>query len=440
MLFDGALYNALTGLGTHIDPTTQYRTRLRPELGRAEIDALMTEWGVRKHVEAPPAEALMKGFTVTLEGDVDDDAQKRLQDRLTDLGALEALERALCLDRQYGGAALIPRFAGDPTQEIKWEDDMPGAVPKLFGLEAVSRWRLTLPGHLHLEAEPGAAHHRMPRFYQLSGSVGTFTQIHRSRLWIWRGWHPSEPDLPYDWGRSVIEQMDDAWTQYVHALGHSVAVVHRVAEPRLKRKDLFSMAADDKRRRSISKYIQELMNIRSALRMFVIDAEDEFVDANLNLSGAREVVEMTRDNLAGAVGVSAQKFFGLRHQGMSDNDETGAQRDEAAIQYYRRKQVLPALNWLVALVIRELGLRGVESWEVGFPPLREETPKERAARKQTEAQTMDAHQNADRISPEEGRATLRADADNGYVLDTELEELGEPEEEDTELEEEDEDE
>lgn len=425
MLNDGALFNALTGLGTSIDPVAQYQARARVELGKHEIDALMTEWGIRKHVEGPPAEALLKGFVVTLKGEVADDAQQRLQDRLNDLGATEALEKALKLDRQYGGAALVPRFNGNPGAPIWWAEDMPVQVPKIFGIEAVSRHRLMQPTGADIDLTPGSDNYRMPGFYRLIASEGSHTKVHASRLWVWRGWHPGEPDLPYDWGRSVIEQIDGPWTQYVHALGHVVSAAGRIAEPRLKKQGLFARLQSGDAQ-AISKYAQELQRIRSALRMWVIDGEDEFSDANLSFAGARDVVEMTRENVAGAVGVSAQKFFGLRHQGMSDNDETGAQRDEAEVQRYRRKHVLPALNWLVALVIRELQLGGVESWEVTFPALREETARERADRKQVEAQTMDSHQNADRISPEEGRATLLVDPDNTYALDEELDELGEP--------------
>lgn len=420
---DGAVFSLSSGLGTSRDPRSHLDIRglTNPRLSKEQVESLMMDWGPRKYVEEIPSDATRRWIDLQVTGGPEDAAQ-RIKDRLEELHAQEVLTQCLIFSRQYGGAGLVPVMSAGAKAEEPLPRDENGRLAtdvKIHRLEAVSRYRLLEPvGSGDVDEEPNSPGYGHPTHYRLLSTArrgGGEQRIHVSRLWVWLGWLPRERLYPYEWGWSILEVFADPWKSYDAAYGTGVALAQRMVETRMRIDKLRELIAQGKGA-EIQAYLAEIQAARSAFRVFMTDKNDEVQDVELAISGAADLVTLARDNVAAASGLSASRFFGLKHDGLSDNDETGAQRDEAEIGRYQRSNLLGPLNWLIELIVREQGLEGVESWQVTFKPQREETEKQRVDRQALEAQAAATLVSAQVVLPDEVRAGMRARGDTPYQL------------------------
>ncbi|MEL6190285.1 MAG: phage portal protein, partial [Myxococcota bacterium] len=157
-------------------------------------------------------------------------------------------------------------------------------------------------------------------------------------------------------------------------------------------------------------YAQEVAMTESALRLTLIDSESEMEDATVQLSGMSDILRGEREDVAAAAGWTTGRMFAAEKKGgLSNNDESGSQRDQAKIEKFQQAYVLPALRRIVEVAIAALGIQEkVAGFDVTFPPMREETPKEHVERlKNIVALVIDAVDGG-AISPAEARDSLRA--------------------------------
>lgn len=415
---DGGLTNLLTGLGTGADPRRAARVCPERELGKGEIDALCASyWEAQKFVDTLPEEALRKWVTLTVEGGPDDAAGMILDD-LEEKQARQHLQRALVYERQYGGSVLLLGVSDAADAKTPLDPEKIAEGDFRF-VEPYSRYRMIDPGAAaDLVADPNDVRFGLPEHYQilLNGQLGTFADIHWTRVIVFQGWHPREPDYRWQWGQSVLDLFWPSLRDYETAVGHGVALGSRLIETRLKIKGLTELlTGNPKGRDQARQMLQEIASGRSTFRIMMIDAEDSVEDASIPFTGYADLIKMTQGNLAAASGLSAQRFFGLPQQGLSNNDDSGSERDDAVVAAYQRDALLPAINRLVEISAASLGLK-IKSFQVKFEPLREMTPVQLATAQQAEAVAAKTYVDMGAVAKEEVRETLRADPESPYQL------------------------
>ncbi|MEL7367692.1 MAG: phage portal protein [Myxococcota bacterium] len=375
----------------------------------------MREWGCRDYVEGLPKEATLKPFDIQIEGR-DDDAQ-RVKDRLDELGALDCIQQAQIWDRKDGAAALFPVLenAGEIATPLRLNSKI-----RIRRIEGLARYRdLHEPVVSNVVDDIASPNYGRVFKWQI-GTMGP-KDCHASRIYVYQGWTPTKRYLPNSFGLSVLESFYQPWTVYSNVMAASAAGAGRIGETRIAINGWRKMhlERDEEAIAAVKHQAQESAIMRSVLRMLIHDKVDEVSDAQITLTGLPEIVRLARENVAGASGFTAQRFFGLAHQGMSDNDETGQQRDEAVISEYRRKKILPAVNFLVPFVLAELGLEDIEEWKVTFPPLREETPLENAQRWNLKTQGAVSAIGAGILTENEVRPRWRQEDDCPYDVSDE---------------------
>jgi len=187
----------------------------------------------------------------------------------------------------------------------------------------------------------------------------------------------------------------------------------------VKQYDLMNMLTGPAaKRNAVLARWEEVSLMQSVLNVFLVDKEDDVENMTVNLTGVSDLIGMAREDLAAASGLSVQRFFGLQQQGLSNNDETGSERDDAVIASFQRDHLSKAVNRIVELGSASMNLES-EVFGAEFLPLREETPGARATRKKSEAETAEIYAAKIRaVDREEVRATLRADADPAFQLQT----------------------
>lgn len=431
---DGAMYNVATKLGTTADPRMHNRIRtVRRELSNTEIDALLeNEWGIYKFVSIYPADALRKWISLSVvvedegaEGEKGREAEeqnaeaaKRILDRLAELNAKDVLEDAGRWDDAYGGAMLLPLTSDNasPEEMLDLEQDF-----EIRRLDVLSRKRIAEPDENELVDDSTSPMHGWPEFYRLNQNEQTAKGVqgagderfHYSRAFVWRGWRAADPDRPYRFGQSKILLFKSAWEDYQNAIGSAMSIAHRIVETKIGMEGLRDMLSKPGGIDRFRQIMQEIMLTRSTLNAFPHDKNDTVEDTSINMSGVVQIIDRAQQNVAAAAGISQQRFFGLKHEGLSDNDETGAERDEAAIAQYQSKKYRAAIDWLIELVAAEQKIR-LKSWDVTFNPQREETAKSRADRHKIEMETARGYVDSDILTPDEVREKLRNDPDSPY--------------------------
>lgn len=410
---DGALTSLLTGLGTKRDARTSIQPGEGTRHSKRDADRLRRfEWACRRFVEDLPAQAVRKPITLRADGDRED-AAKKILDRLEELEARPALRKALEWERQYGGALLILLTSDGAKAEEPLDLT---ALEAVRGFEVVSRWRVVEPTKEDLETEPSSERYGLPKWYRLASASGQASRrIHWTRVIVFRGHQAEEPDQPWAWGASELDTFWPAARDYQGAIGHSLALMARGSETILKTKGLRSLLAKGDRE-ILRDYLASIQEARSSLKIWALDKEDEATEVAPNLSGAKDLVAMARENLAGAWGRSLASLFGTPRQGLGNSDESGSERDDAVVAQYREDKLRVPWNRLVELVVAELGLAGVTTWQVGFPPLREETPRSRSERREIEARTAALLYDKGVLDEVEIRAALRGDTDSPFEL------------------------
>lgn len=446
---DGALYSTASGFGTARDP--QNNVKINPaaayteELTKEEIDALVTlDWGCQKLVQTLPKDALRKWIDLKVTGGPPNAAEKIL-DRLEELNASAEIRQTCIWDRQYGGATLLPFIntgteIDTPLKRDKQTGKLdPGRTFEIREVKAFSRYKWVNPNESsNIQQDARMPGYGRPEFWtplldplnrlggdpKVKNDYSASAKIHATRLHVLWGYFPFEPDTQSEWGRSVLESFIDPWKAYMASKALTLGVGQRMNETRMKVGGLRKLIADPESKDALRAYAEEVAAMRSALRMFLIDANDELEDAQLNITGMTDVIEVARGDVAASTGMSERKFFGLAHAGMSDNDETGAETDDALIAEYQKDAVLPQVNFMVELVVAELSLvdpamETIESWKTVFRPLREETPTKKAERRKTEAETDKTLWETAAIGPSEIQGRLKNDPDQPYKFEVE---------------------
>lgn len=422
---DGALVNATQKLGVSGDPRMDFSLSagIRFEK-RLQVDLLMDlEWGCQRHVHELPKEATRKWIELVVEPASENtdpgELSKVITDRLEELKTKEVLRQVLGFERAYGGAAVIIVADGSDNMEpLDAEGDA-----QLYQLAAVSRWSLDEPTMAEVVMDPASPDFGRPQFWRLNSvdrnkMVSPFREdrIHHSRVIPFWGVQHREEERANEWGRSVLEGFFPVWRDFVHVSGHSLSIAARIAETRIQTPGWQELLARDFN--SANNYTRDVARMRSNHRLLMLGTEDQITDANLNLSGVADLMAQARANVAGASGFTEQRFFGHGREGMGDRDESGSERDDAFVASYQRDALLQPLNRLIELVIAEQGLRDqIETWQVSFVPLREETPANRAERQKLEAETAALYYGTGAISEDEIRNGRRNDPDNPYPLE-----------------------
>ena len=418
LLEDGVVTNLQTAQGTAKDPMAHNQVGEGQDLtqNRAAVDRLLRwHWGAERYVKERPREGLRKWIEVDVEGG-EDSAGKDILERLKVLKAKPVFLQALEYQRSYGGSAItiLSGDADSAKEPLNMEALSEGSDRGLRGLRAVSRHQLQ-PNTSKLVEDVMDPDFGMPEAWDYQPPEGSTVTIHRSRILLWLGDYAGERPTSYEWGHSALEQFLTAWLDYLSVQGSGVGVAHRLAEQRQFVQGLFKLLSSGGLDKAKS-VLQDYATARSAFRMSFLDANDKIEDANINLSGWKDLHEAAKEQVAAAAGMSITRFFGTSRAGLSDKDESGSERDDATIAEYQEQMIRPQLERLIELVAAELGIKE-DSWTLRFRPLREETPKQRADRRKIESEADRAYKELGAVDPNEVRQKLRDDPDAPYPLE-----------------------
>ena len=220
---DGALINALTGLGVGSrDKTTATSVGFQALLVEAELESLYTNGIPRRYVDAIGDEILRHRPTITLGGDsTEDDSEvvRNFEQFLQTTQFFHSLAEVIKLQRLYGGAGLVLLIddGGQPDDPVE-----PARIRAIRGYVPLSRHEL-IPEDFSITDYSRPSHYRITTSQRITpeqNSNYVNIRIHHTRVARFDGlylpWYLRSRNT--GWGQSVLQLMWSAFKRYETAM------------------------------------------------------------------------------------------------------------------------------------------------------------------------------------------------------------------------------
>lgn len=390
---DGALVNALTGLGVPAkDKTTATKVGFNALLTEAELESLYTSGIPRRYVDAIGDEILRHRPTISLGGDAAADNADMLTAFEQFLQSTQfhfALSEVIKLQRLYGGAGLVLLIddGGQPEDPVELN-----RIRAIRGYIPLSRHEL-IPEDVSITDYSRPSHYRITTSQritpdQTSGYVNL--RVHHTRVARFDGLY-----LPWNlrsrntgWGQSVLQLIWESFKRYETAMSglesmtsDSDVFVHKI--PGLFNRIAAGNEADLRKR-------LEANNLsRSVYGGMVVDTEEEIAFINRALSNIATATDPFIKDLQAATGWPSSILMGNSPGGLGKEgrfeERVWASLVEQWQETYCRTPITEVFTYILAS--REGPTRGriPESWAVDFPSIFTQTEKEQAELHQLKA-------------------------------------------------------
>lgn len=390
---DGALVNALTGLGVPAkDKTTATKVGFNALLTEADLESLYTSGIPRRYVDAIGDEILRHRPTISLGGDAASDNADMLTAFENFLRSTQfhfSLSAVIKLQRLYGGAGLVLLIddGGQPGDPVELN-----RIRAIRGYIPLSRHEL-IPEDVSITDYSRPSHYRITTSQritpdQTSGYVNL--RVHHTRVARFDGLY-----LPWNlrsrntgWGQSVLQLIWESFKRYETAMSglesmtsDSDVFVHKI--PGLFNRIAAGNEADLRKR-------LEANNLsRSVYGGMVVDTEEEIAFINRALSNIATATDPFIKDLQASTGWPASILMGDSPGGLGKEgrfeERVWASLVEQWQETYCRTPITEIFTYILAS--REGPTRGriPESWAVDFPSTFTQTEKEEAELHQLKA-------------------------------------------------------
>lgn len=351
------------------------------------LDLWRFDWAARKIVTIPVSDALREEWRYIGLGE----QEQAIARALDNLGAMEALRRALIIERLLGGAAIlmgVQDSEDDPQQALALDQVRQN---HLRFLNVIARPRLALA---EVVSDPFAANYGQPAIYLINGQ-----RVHASRLLVFDG----QP-LSYDgslmsfgrqWGAgfgdSVLQPLMD---DLMRATGTRQAAFHLVnsASLLLIRADIGALQATDAGNERLAE-LEEIARQLSLYRAALLDngpaGGTEVAALPTSFGSVPELLMAFLQVLSAASDIPATRFLGQAPGGLNATGTSDLENYYNSIDAYQAQRIKPQLLKLLRVLHPSVTGRPLpDSADIEFPPLWNLSEKESADIRQIDANVI----------------------------------------------------
>lgn len=437
--------NVVTGLGRSRDKRMHtYIAATLVQGSRTEFD----DWYHGDHTAAkiarlPAREMTREWIKLQVDDSVDGEATedkmllgKQIAQAMDDLAVKTAFYEAILWSRVHGGAVI---FLGvnDGVEDLAEPLELE-RVKSLDFLTVFDRWDLQIETY---NTELKGGHYGEPETYLLfpqtsgSGQSMAGTVVHASRLIRFDGVVTSRyrQALNGGWADSIYTCMRETLADFGiswHAVCHLLA---DFAQAVLKMQGLAEAIASQESNVVIDR-LTAMDMCRSVARAIPIDAESEsFERVTTPMGGLPETIDRLMLRIAEAAEMPATLLFGQSPAGLQATGDADIRFFYDSIHAKQEAELRPRLDYLLDVLLASKDGptkgRSPENWSYRFNPLWQETDKERAETRKTQAETDAIYLQEGVLDPDEvAMSRFGGDAySTETVLDMEKR-LAEPEE------------
>jgi len=363
----------------------------------------------------------------------DDEPQRiceEVEEKMEELGAVEAVTRALQYERAYGGAVVLMGIDDGAVNLAQPLDEE--------NIKAIN-WLNVFGGGRDGECiawsyynDPKAEKFGQPEIYQIRNLVpvsqpsapgapmrATTTKeatfyVHESRLLVFPGTAVSTRSRIENrgWGDSIFTRVDEVLSQYSQTWGGVANLMSQLHIDVLKMSGMqIGMAGGDKAAKGnpLTNRARLINQTKSIARMLVIDAEEEFERATATLAGVNDTLREFAVRLAAAADMPVTLLMGTSPGGLNATGDSDIRFFYDRISARQKRHLLPILRRLYRLVMlsKEGPTEGEEPdmWNIKFNPLLQLSELEQATLRKTVSDADVAYINAGVVSAEEVAAS-----------------------------------
>jgi len=377
--------NALTGLGIYgRDRGMSHEPGGVVTLTDAALEALYYGEGIPARIVNLPVDDAMRLGYRHVPPEPDEDAVKRVDEEWKRLGCWGALSRAWKWGRLYGDGAVLLGV-----------DDL-GTTEDQIDLERVRglRWVLDLDrrdyspaGWYSDEAEP---EYGEPSVYQITttfGQTAITRRVHETRMIRFGGADTSRrrwQEIGYH-DYSVLQRPYDALRRFDSDWQSASAMMADASVGVLKIPGFLDLIAGGQKDTFSTRMALVNLGLASA-RIFPIDKEEDFSRIERTFSGVADMLDKTTLYLSACIGWPVTVLFGRSPSGMDATGESDQENWRALVRSEQTDCLIPAAERLQSVVVASLGIDPT-GWTIELPPLKDESPTDRATRRKLIADT-----------------------------------------------------
>ena len=376
-----AFANALTALATAKDKSSYGLFIERPDLDLDTLNGIYEQDAIAARVvDRLVDDGTREGFTVTGEDEAFDFAS--IQSQLEDLDAVNAVADAWRWSRLYGGALLV--MVVNDGRKMHQPLNLKTAT-KLASLQVLESPFVSPSG---FNPGLGARAFRRPELYDITVPFGSdkndARQIHRSRVIRFDGVRvaPTRMIQNNGWGPSVLDRVYTEISSLGEVMGYARAIMHDISIQVYKLQGMREQLCGDARSQAEIRAVMETIRMSvDNLHVLALDAEDDFIEVNRNVSGLKDLIEKFIDALVRATNMPRTVLLGESPSGLnaSGDNEIRSWFDFVASQ--QRLTLTPVVTRLLEVIFAIRSNKGEQvpdEFSVEYNPLWQPTQQERA--------------------------------------------------------------
>jgi uncharacterized protein len=368
--------------------------------------------------------------------EVDDESTEQveaLDGKLEELGAVNAVWKALCYERAYGGAAIL--IGADDGLAL----DRPLDEERIKDVKYLNVFSGGWDGECvawSYYQDPTHPKYGMPEMYMIrnigvpvakipapgqkvTSPVSTVATaliwwVHESRLLIFPGTAVSA-DLRVQmrgWGDSVFMRINQVLSQYDQTWGGVANLLTDFSQGVLSISGLAAMLSGNDKASTgniVTDRARTIQMTRSIARLMVIDSEEEFKRDTASLAGISDVLQQFALRLAAAADMPVALLMGQAPAGLNATGASDIRFFYDRIASKQKRRLVPILKRLIKLLMlsKEGPTDGAEPmrWTVKCNSLYQLTEQEQATLRKTVAETDAIYIDKQVLNPEEVAAS-----------------------------------
>lgn len=342
----------------------------------------------RRAIESVPRECLREGYELTIsdEGKFDD-LKDEVEQKLLDLHANEAIFRAFCFERAYGGAAILIGANDGRALDKSMEIENVRSVDWLKVIEPIE-----LQPYKHYD-DPSKAKYGEISHYQLTQNPTSTASgdsmrslvprvIHESRLIVFPGlkvsaYQSSSNMTNAAWGDPILLALVEVLRDFNVAWHGAGIIATDFAQPVLSMENLMQLVS--KQPQQVAARALALEMQRSNARAVLIDTKEKYERQSTTIAGLPDLLNQLSMRLAAAVDMPLTLLMGQSPKGLGNEGDSDVRFYYDRIRGVQKEKVAPILRLLIHMIMRTIRQRKLpKRWSVRFNPLWQLTDQEKA--------------------------------------------------------------
>ena len=295
----------------------------------------------------------------------------------------QELTNALRWARLYGGSLALMVIRGEEDRlDQPLDTDM--LLPGCFqGLLVLDRAQGIQPS-VRLVSDLDDPDFGLPESYTVNLESESFRTVtlHHSRVlrFVGRELPRTETVRENYWGASEMEHIQEELLKRSAASANIAQLLFQANITTLKMSDLGDLlsAGTEEQRRSVLRAMEAENRFRTSFGVQLLSRDDALETHSYSFAGLGEIYEQFMMDMAGAAEIPATKLFGRSPQGMNATGESDLRNYYDMIASLQERQLRPALEKLLPVMVVSCWGYVPEDLEIVFEPVMTTSPTERA--------------------------------------------------------------